>query len=337
MEKKKIILVVPYHFGLPNRFKQNLEFLGFEVFLYPKPMKVKIPLKDKIIHGYKKFFLKDRTHKSKIRASLEEKQYFDFIESLPVCDYALIIRPDLISENTIKSIKNKCHYMVAYQWDGMSRYPIDKRIVNFFDDFFVFDERDLNDYPQCHFLTNFYFDDLSNEKIIVENDIFFVGTYMNDRIEQILSLSLFFKENGYSTDFHLANPNKKSVNFDSYHIQTSCDGFSFTENIKRLQKAKVLLDFRNEAHYGLSFRTFEAIGYKKKLITNNELVKKYDFYNPNNIFVFKDCNFEGLKDFLDTPYENLPKEIYEKYSFTSWIKHIFKRHINFHKTEQQKF
>lgn len=325
-QDKKITLVIPHHFGLPERFKQNFEYSGFEVFLYPEPMKVKIPLKDKIIHGYKKFFLKDRTHKSIVRNTLEEKQYSDFIENLPHCDYALIIRPDLISKSIINSIKSKCNYIVAYQWDGMSRFPMDKSIIDLFDKFFVFDERDLKHYPQCHFLTNFYFDDLLKEKAIIENDVFFVGSYMNDRIEEMLSLSLFLKENGFSTDFHLANPNKKSINFDFYNIQTSCNGFSFTENIQRLQKAKALLDFKNKAHYGLSFRTFEAIGYHKKLITNNELVKKYDFYNPNNIFVFNNYNFDGLKEFLESPYEDLPKDIYEKYSFTSWVKHILEIH-----------
>lgn len=326
MENKKIILVIPYHFGLPERFKRNLEFLGFEVFLYPEPIKAKIPLKDKIIHGYKKFFLKDRTHKSKVRASLEEKQYFDFIESLPDCDYTLIIRPDLISENTIKSIKNKCHYMVAYQWDGMNRYPMDKRIINYFDNFFIFDEKDLNDYPQCRFLTNFYFDDLLYPTPEIETDVFFVGTYMKNRIDELLALATFLKENNHSTNFHIVCHKKMNLDFRNYNIQESSQGFSFTENILHLKKSKAIVDFKNHIHNGLSFRVFESIGYKKKLITNNDLVKNYDFYNPNNIFIFKDNNFNGLTKFLEIPYEDLPKDIYEKYSFTSWIKYIFNIH-----------
>lgn len=54
-EGKSIIIAVPNHFELPQRFKENLEYLGFRVFLL-LGRRAAIPLKDKIIHGYKKFF-----------------------------------------------------------------------------------------------------------------------------------------------------------------------------------------------------------------------------------------------------------------------------------------
>jgi len=70
---KTIILGVPYHFGLPERFKENLEYLGFEVVLIKHSYKsAKISLKDIIIHNYKKTFKKDRTHKGKIKTQLTE-------------------------------------------------------------------------------------------------------------------------------------------------------------------------------------------------------------------------------------------------------------------------
>lgn len=84
-----------------------------------------------------------------------------------------------------------------------------------------------------------------------------------------------------------------------------------------------LVDFINGKHCGLSFRTFEAMGYDKKLITTNAEIIKYDFYNPNNIFVLNNDNLAKLNEFLEKPYEPLPVEIKQKYSFTNWIRYVF--------------
>lgn len=52
---KSIILAVPDHFGLPQVFKENLEFLGFTVYLVKHDnSKIKLKTKDSLIHLYKK-------------------------------------------------------------------------------------------------------------------------------------------------------------------------------------------------------------------------------------------------------------------------------------------
>ncbi|WP_172658089.1 hypothetical protein [Campylobacter geochelonis] len=70
-------------------------------------------------------------------------------------------------------------------------------------------------------------------------------------------------------------------------------------------------------------RTFEAFGAKRKLITTNKNIIKYDFYNSNNINLLNRINIALDKDFIDKNYIELTKEIYEKYSIKSWIYTIF--------------
>ena len=89
-----------------------------------------------------------------------------------------------------------------------------------------------------------------------------------------------------------------------------------------MQKSEFLLDLHTSIHNGLSFRTFESIGYNKKLITDNKLVRDYDFYNPNNIFIFEDNNFKGLENFIKTPYQQVDTAIKQKYGFTGWLQKI---------------
>lgn len=322
LQDKKIILHIPFHFQLPDRFKKNLDYWGIESYVYPYPVEPKIPLVEKIIHTYKKIILGDRSHKKELRKALVRKQYEDFLEGLPLCDYFISIRPDMLDRATIEALQKKAHHSVAYQWDGMSRYPVEEAVVKSFDKFFIFDKGDREKYPHCIPITNFYFDDYQAvEDSAIEYDVFFVGTYMDNRKEELFAIADFLRQNGYSFECHITVDKNITENFAEHYIQTTRSGFCFEENLKRLLKARAILDLKNNVHNGLSFRVFESVGYKKKLITNNELVKNFDFYHPNNIFIFKD-NVEGLKDFLETPYQNLPEEIYEKYSFSNWLKSI---------------
>lgn len=324
-QDKKIILAVPNHFGLPAIFKKNLEFLGFEVFLLPIPERNKLPFRDKIIHFSKKTFLKDKTHKSKILAEQREKTQLDFLENISQnVDFALVIRPDFISENILKLIKCKANYSAAYQWDGMQRFPRVKNLIKYFDRFLVFDENDAEKYPETVHTTNFYFDYLPND-FQIKQDIFFVGTFMKDRIEEIISLSEKFRGMKLKTNINVIYQKEKHISkYRNSNINFLKTGMDFEDSIKNVQSSKIVLDFQNSIHNGLSFRTFEALGFGKKLITNNPLVKNYNFYHPNNIFVIENDNLVGIEDFINSDFVPIPKGIVEGYSFISWVRNTFK-------------
>jgi hypothetical protein len=93
---------------------------------------------------------------------------------------------------------------------------------------------------------------------------------------------------------------------------------AYEENIHLALQNEILVDFLVDAHSGLSFRVFEAIGYSRKLITNNNEVKSYDFYHPNNIYVL-DNDERTLGEFLNVPYAEIHPEIVDRYNFDNWI------------------
>jgi hypothetical protein len=70
-------------------------------------------------------------------------------------------------------------------------------------------------------------------------------------------------------------------------------------------------------------RTFESIGSQRKLLTTNAEIKKFEFYNPNNIFVMDrdDCTID-IK-FFDSPYQPIDEVMYEKLSIEGWIYNLF--------------
>lgn len=317
--EKTIILAVPDHFGLPECFRKNLEFIGFIVFTIPHDAtkKIGISRKDSLIHFIKKVFFKNRTYKADKLATLKEKPQLKILNSIHQCDYALVIRPDLFSKSVLKEIKNKSKFSVAYQWDGLARFPLAIQRIHFFDRFLVFDKNDVENYADVELSTNFYFDYLP-ECSLIRQDVFFVGTFMKDRIDDIALIASRLQHMGLKTNINIVYSNEKNIaKYRKYPINFIKKGLTFEESIKECKSSNVVMDVENKVHNGLSFRAFEAMGYKKKLITNNRLIKDFDFYNEKNIYILNE-NSMTLEYFLEQPYSEINSNA-KNYSFTVWI------------------
>ncbi|MDO5105029.1 hypothetical protein [Capnocytophaga sp.] len=319
---KSILLAVPSDFQLDTRFEENLKYLGFVVHKMPeRASRVRVPFRDVLIHATRKFLYKDKTHKPKIKGKLRESNDIEFIKKIGRVDYALFIRADQFSYQTVTIAKSMAEKMVAYQWDGIERFPLIKQYVNLFDKFYVFDKNDVKMNAVFIPTTNFYFDDLlPDPKNIKERSVFFVGTFMKDRIKWLESIGDFLLKHNLIPDFYLFKRKKRGIL--NQCMQIIPKPFTFKQNILKVQQSEYVLDLHNPIHNGLSFRTFESIGYAKKLITNNVLVKEYDFYHPANIFVLGDDDPSTFGAFLSMPYQKLDEAIVEQYGFTAWISRL---------------
>lgn len=313
--------MMPDYSDFPNLFMDNLNKVGFLPFVITdNPSKFKYKGIEKIINFSRKFFLKDREYKKKLIEEHKLREYYKKISQLDMLDYVLVIRPDAFPIPVIQELKKKTKKLIAYQWDGIEKFPEVKKYFHLFDTFFCFDSTDEKNNIKP--ITNFYFDwippvykDFNAQK----PELYFVGLYWENREKKIdrfisevskmeVELSIFIQYN-------------KKSEIKNLKIKYIKERISFLENLRNVEKADVLLDFVDPVHNGLSIRFFEAIYYKKKVITDNQTVKDYDFYHPDNIFVL-DENFDQIDSFLNTPYRDLSEEIVKKYGFTNWIKQI---------------
>ena len=123
------------------------------------------------------------------------------------------------------------------------------------------------------------------------------------RLDTLKNVAKFFKQNKF--DYHFYVMDKQDIEDELITF------FS-----KRMDNKTVV----NHIQDGLTFRVFEAIGYHKKLITTNKDIKTYDFYNSNNIYVIDDVkNISIPLSFFETDYEEIPKQIVEKYMLKNWV------------------
>ena len=322
---KSFILIIPNDFIIHEIFELNLKRLGFDLLsIVPKDFKYKnhvLRIKNfihKNIHknrNYKKQLIRDfrsKDIKGKI-CDIHEKSI----------DYILIIRPDILDNETITQLLNIGKKVVAYQWDGLNRYPEVFECIPLFEKFLIFDECDFFQYkdkfPNLAICDNFFFD-FDDGKKNVENSrkVFYVGSYIEDRLPDLLFTLNQLEKHDVEFDINLKYY-RRTKPCENPHIQFCKSNISFKDNINRLKEAKIILDFKVQEHNGLSLRFFEALKYEKKIITNNVAVLKYDFYDPQNIFILHRDNLENLGVFIESDYKKLPLQIVEKYSFSSWL------------------
>jgi len=112
--------------------------------------------------------------------------------------------------------------------------------------------------------------------------------------------------------------------YEQHGVECLTSLIPFENYLKRVEEAKVIVDFVISDHKGLSFRIFEGLKYQKKIITTNSNIIKYDFYTPDNFYVLNDemLNETELLKFINNPYRPIDESIRLKYSFSYWIKDV---------------
>jgi hypothetical protein len=322
---KTIILAITPDISIYNCFVDNLEHLGFEVFLICNTDKFRYKnLNQRVINFFRKTFLNDKFYKRELSRRYFLEKNLNQLSKIDSVDFTLTIRADLFDVSVLKKIISKSNKNFAYQWDGLNRFPEIKNVITLFDKFYVFDKKDLNHETKTYPATNFYFDCYQTKfkslKTAPKYDAYFIGSY-DDRVKKLLKICDFLESHNLKLNIILCTSPKKHLQKYSY-IKYIKKRLSYIENLEMINNSKMLIDIHyDKLHEGLSLRAFDSIGFDKKLITSNENIKKYDFYSKKNIFVIneKPTDFDF---FLNSSYDNKQKEIKEKYSFSNWIKYI---------------
>lgn len=186
------------------------------------------------------------------------------------------------------------------------------------DQIISFDREDCEKYG-FSYIENCYALDPTIKKTSLKYDMIFMGTDKSryNILTSIIKRTEEFKWNNY---IHIYSYTRKENEYVKHKFM------DYKEYLKILVDSKAILDVVDENYQnGYSLRIFEALFYKKKLITNHQMIKKEPFYNPNNIYVF-DANdmrtLDDLKSFLDKPYIEISEKILKLYNFEEWIRRI---------------
>ena len=267
---------------------------------------------DKISNSFSKTFLK----KNKKVIALEEN-IIKQVNELGPQDVILFIRPDKISRETHLKIKKLTKRYITYIYDSCRRFPIDHLLNGIFDKIYSFDLVDTKKY-QFTFISNYIYLDKKDIELNHSNENIFIVISIDERFDFLNKLASYLSAQKIPFKF-IAVGKKMPENINKNIIYS--EELIFPEELQDdFENSKIFLDLIRHDHNGLSFRIFEALAMQKKIITTNQSIKEYDFYNPNNILVLdENCEIHIDPNFLTTPYEPLSNEIYHKYTIKNWV------------------
>jgi hypothetical protein len=323
---KNILLLIPKGKGIYGMgVSQELEKRGAKVTVHDErpststPVKVALRLAKRIMEPYLLNYF---------NSIIKQNKVIRF-------DYVFIIRGEGLTPKIMQRFKSaypKAFY-ILYLWDSMMENNT-KTVFPFFDKILSFDTEDAKNHSELIHRPLFF---LPQYRAIAQKkpgsiDVLFIGTVHSDRYSFIINLEQFFKSNRLTTFFYFYFPSrllfwrkkltdpafrKCKVGDFRYQMLTAEEASGYME------KAKVSLDVEGPRQTGLTMRTIEALGAKRKLITTNKTIRDYDFYDEKNILIVDRNNPEIDPEFVKTPFSEIDPVIYERYSIEGWIDEIF--------------
>ncbi|WP_028375832.1 hypothetical protein [Leeuwenhoekiella sp. MAR_2009_132] len=311
----KILIVSSYIFGYMEYLKPALESKGITAeFVYHGKAPLDFKYKSKWHHlvafikktvGFNtKMEFRDRALKS----HLSHKSF----------DSILVIHPQYLANQThvfLKSITNK---YITFLFDSLAKMPRQMSVLHHFDTVFSYEKSDCEKHD-FKFLTNFIPVSEKPTTLVKPRYDFFNISTRDERFPKLLNIAKYLKENSIKYEFLVHTKNSKEIEY----VKTIKRKIESQEVNCEISQSLGMVDIQREDQTGLSFRVMESLGFEKKLLTTNKDVINYDFYNPNNILVVDLQNILIPEQFLKTPYQKLPPEIYNKYTTTAWVNTVF--------------
>ena len=321
---KNLLLISPSFFGYQFEIKKAFQKIGFQVYLVDDRPSNSIVGKAII-----------RLNKNIISSKLDDyfKAQFEKLRSIEFSN-VIVLNPEAINEHWIQKLKNnypKAKFSL-YLWDSFRNKPNFPHLIKVFHKVFTFDRGDATD-NSLDYLPLFYIDDfcskLDNEQ--AKYDLCFIGTGHSDRARIVKTLTNNYNS-VFRTNFIFLFLHSwilfyyfkwKDQNFRRLKLSDfSFNSLSLQNAALICNQSKFILDINHANQQGLTMRTIEVHGAKKKLITTNINILIEDFFHPNNICVIDRNLLELPFEFLNSDYYILDEELYQKYSIHTWIKHL---------------
>lgn len=319
---KKILFFAPAFFQYDNVIAEKMREMGAQVDMYDVRS---------VTGAFSRALLK-------ITPSIFGRHSLDYYEKIleehrgKDYDYILIVKCDMTPTVILEQIKSEFPRakLCLYLWDSVENIPGITEKFKYFDTLHSFDLNDCEKYQILKFRPLFFADQF--RKPIKQGEykyhISFLGTIHSDRYAVIKKIQKLAEEKKLNCYWFMYLQSKfiyKFYKFTKKEFRGTKESIFSFEKMSALDlshlvdDSKIILDIQHPKQTGLTMRTIEMVGMNKKLITTNQTIKNYDFYNSNNIAVIDRKNVYVDECFLSTPYQPVEDDVYEKYSLHSWV------------------
>ncbi len=319
---RRILFFSPAFFGYEDRIRDKMVGMGAQTDAFDVRSVTGAMRRALLKFNPDIFKRKTELYYASVLSQVRHKKY----------DYILFIKCDMPTEHVLRVYRKvfRTARFCLHLWDSVNNIPNIKRKFQYFDFISSFDRHDCEIYPELHFRPLFCCDEYRIGRDVTKSyryDLCFIGTIHSDRWRIIKELKKQSARNGLRMYCYMYLQSRFIYLF--YKItraefrNTSVRQFRF-EKLPASEVAKIIsgsgavVDIQHPAQAGLTIRTIEMLGMNKKLITTNEDIRQYDFYDAGNISVISRQNPELSTEFLKNN-RSSRKILPEKYSLEAWI------------------
>lgn len=327
MKSKRILLIAPVFFEYYKDILAELRNMGYEAdyicdtYSNSSFSKALGRVNKKLIRGFMR-----NAFSRNIRPKIWGRKY-DFV--FMVAGMTFAFSSDMVEE--IREIQSEAQF-ILYQWDSEGNLPFVKEIHPFFDRIYSFDPKDCQNNKIYTFLPLFY--NRQYEKVGKNTkssewkyDCSYIGTAHPQKYKSVNQMSKALKDLMPRQFIYHYMPSRMKYLYhklfaeefrDARFSEFQKEKLSGSISAKIFEQSKCILDAPQAGQCGLTIRTIECLGAKRKLVTTNVDIKNYDFYRETNILVFQG-EIDANSDFFTKGYDDVPEEVYQKYSLRQWI------------------
>ncbi len=323
---KRILFFSANFFGYQNEIRRKLTEMGGEVDFFDE--------RPKNTFWYKALIRIDKRLMNKRISAY----YHQIIENTRAnrYDYVFFLKAEVITVQKMERLK-AAHpeaVFLLYMWDSIRNCPSVTGLFPFFDRIYSFDRKDVLANEQLRFRPLFYLDDYAGIPAVSspKYEISFIGTGHSDRYKLVMQVKRICEEKGWKAFLFLYLQDIRVF----YYRKIATPGFrkarkgdfSFKplgkeDILEHIRDTRCVLDIERPVQVGLTMRTIEVLGARRKLITTNADIVHYDFYNPENILIIDRKDPEIPDSFVHAPYTPVKEEVYASYSIGAWVREIF--------------
>ncbi len=325
LANKKVFLVAPQFFGYEQEIRSELERRGAQVdFLLDRP--------------FTSAFLKAVTRwRRKWVMTAAERYYRDYTNLRADYDYVFVVNGQTLSASVLEQwrIHFKRAKFFLYMWDSFGNREDVVDNLRFFDHAFTFDRDDAQSH-RINFRPLFFSSGFEkNVGHAIRWDVSFVGTAHTDRYAVASRVArelgsdikaywyLFLQAKWVYWAYKLINPGFRPAKMTDFRF----DPLTKSDVQEVFFASAVVLDIEHPRQTGLTMRTLETLGARRKLITTNSSVKDYDFFSSSNICVIDRDKPVFPADFFQAPYVDVDPAIYARYRLEGWLDEILEKEL----------
>lgn len=325
LEGKHVLLFTSQLFNYHNLIKEQIESEGAEVHLYDErnnPTSV-----EKILLRKTHLLMAGKIDRYYSEVAEKEKSFNP--------DYILFVSPEAVTATAMKMLRRTYPQskFILYMWDSVQNKGV-QGILKYFDKKFSFDPDDCKKYSmklRPLFYSSTFFS-AEERKSDFKYDVSFIGSVHSDRAKILHQVKEYCDKHNMSYYFYLYIPGNLLLFLRMIFTRGLRQwerSYIHTNPIEKEKVAEIssetrcVIDINHPHQTGLTMRTIEMVGLKRKLMTTNTNIKHYDFYQPEDQIIIDRNNIKIDVNKLKQKYVDIPVAIYQKYSLRAWVREIF--------------